>query len=115
MGHGWPIDEAASPSYLYVDRVRVYAPRPWRGAGGRRDRSSVVAGPAAAPGRKHRPEAVSEGSGSPDFRASPHTPRAEPVRARVERLKSSRDCWLTAARVAITIVDNENANGISYG
>ena len=29
--------------------------------------------------------------GVEDFRASPHTPRAEPVRARAERLKSSRD------------------------
>ncbi len=28
MGGGWPIDKAASPSYLYVDRVRVYAKRP---------------------------------------------------------------------------------------
>ncbi|HOE31573.1 MAG TPA: hypothetical protein PLY00_18130, partial [Verrucomicrobiota bacterium] len=40
---------------------------------------------------------VLEGGGSvildgvEDFRASPHTPRAEPVRARAERLKSSRD------------------------
>jgi len=28
VGGGWPIDEAASPSYLYVDRVRVYVPQP---------------------------------------------------------------------------------------
>ncbi len=28
MGGGWPIDQAVSPSYLYVDRVRAYARRP---------------------------------------------------------------------------------------
>ena len=28
MGGGWPIDEAVSPSYMYVDYVRAYARRP---------------------------------------------------------------------------------------
>ncbi len=28
MGGGWPIDQAVSPSYMYVDYVRAYAKRP---------------------------------------------------------------------------------------
>ena len=28
MGGGWPIDQAVSPSYMYVDYVRAYARRP---------------------------------------------------------------------------------------
>jgi len=27
MGGGWPIDKATSPSYMYVDYVRVYERR----------------------------------------------------------------------------------------